>query len=477
MKSRIVVWAAVLSAVMVLGCKSSAKKSALPNGQGFCADTCPKDCTADNDCDVTRGELCCDHPGVGRACQSAASCPRFCSKDTNCETNQACVRFSLEVESGVCDLPKNGLKLCTNDQSCDTGSKCCTIYSEPVCLPVDRCPKTCASGGDCNTSQGEICCTTLGGLDPTLAATGLCIDPNVVPCPRLCQQSSKCRTQDGEVCCNGVCALTCARKACSSSNDCQAQICCKSAVAAQSTGRPEGVPVPVHQGAGGTLGGAGGGGGQQSGTGGGSGAGGSLGTGGIAGVDNCLTSAAMIDDMEGGSGYICTGNGRVGYWFSYKDASSTLFPATVPAPPALLSPSRGLSLRGIHVTGSYFQYAGIGCFLNNTPTSLYPSTYNASRYTGVQFYAKGMASAPKVIVQTSATESTLYGGYCTLATLCAGNEAAVPSFLPETWTLVRVPFSSLGAGTYAFSSTDVWSVEFQSGPGLFDFWIDDLGFY
>src|SRR5262249_50133640 len=139
--------------------------------------------------------------------------------------------------------------------------------SEKVCLPLNLCPVRCSDSSKCNTAQGEICCTTLGALDHTLTAEGLCIDPTVVTCPKLCQKSTDCRTQDGEVCCNGICSKGCSRKTCNVSNDCQAQICCKSAVANRSTATPGGYPVPVH----------------VSGAGGASGTGGATGTGGAAG--------------------------------------------------------------------------------------------------------------------------------------------------------------------------------------------------
>jgi len=238
MSSRAFVWAVVLAAGVGAGCSKSDKgKGPTTGALGVCADSCPRECAQDNDCDVTRGELCCDHGASGKVCQSAASCPRLCTADTQCDTtmSQACVRFSLDDQSRICDLPKNGLRICSGDQACQTGEKCCSIYAESVCLPVNLCPRTCKSGGDCNTNQGEICCTTLDAVDHTLTATGLCIDPAVVTCPRICSQSSQCRTQDGEICCNGICSTSCASKTCNTSNDCQSQICCKSLAGAGGT--------------------------------------------------------------------------------------------------------------------------------------------------------------------------------------------------------------------------------------------------
>jgi hypothetical protein len=185
-----------------------------------------------------------------------------------------------------------------------------------------------------------------------------------------------------------------------------------------------------------------------------------------------ITRPNMIDDFEDGTGTICRHDGRSGSWFSYRDAGSTLSPSGMPTPPSMLDPLRGISRRALHISGTFAQYAGAACSMKTVP-----ATYNASAFSGLEFYAKGTASAPTIIVQTSATESTTYGGQCALATLsCAGNTAPIVGLLPNDWTLFTVPFSTLTNGTAPFNSADIWSIEFQPGPGIFDLWIDDLSF-
>jgi hypothetical protein len=201
-----------------------------------------------------------------------------------------------------------------------------------------------------------------------------------------------------------------------------------------------------------------------------SGAAGTTGAGG-AGTGGC---GDLIDNFEASAGYICQDNGRVGSWFSYHDTSSTFFPTGTPSLPSLLPTPRGTSQHALHTYGTEVQYAGLGCSINNVPTS----TYNASAYTGIRFYIMGTAVAPVVIVQTRQTESTSYGGGCTLATLsCAGNYVPITGVQASTWNLVTVPFSSLSGGTAPFDVTSVWSIEFQPSIGAFDLWIDDLSFY
>ena len=227
---------------------------------------------------------------------------------------------------------------------------------------------------------------------------------------------------------------------------------------------------------GGAAGGAAAGGAAAGGTTGmGGAAGGAAAAGGMNGSGGGSGCGALIDDMEDGTGRICQGSGRNGKWFSYRDGNSTLAPSgEIPAPSAV-SPPRGSSQRAMHTYGTFVQYAGIGCTLTAVPQT---QTFSAAAYTGIQFYAKGTATALTTIVQTASTESTTYGGRCALATLsCAGNSAPVANLSATDWTLVKIPFSSLANGTAPFDRTDIWSVEFQPGAGVFDFWIDDLSFY
>ena len=77
MKPRAAAWIGLLAVLFCLACKGKGSGGTTTVVQAFCADTCPRDCKVDNDCDVTRGELCCSYPGAGSICQPAASCPRF----------------------------------------------------------------------------------------------------------------------------------------------------------------------------------------------------------------------------------------------------------------------------------------------------------------------------------------------------------------------------------------------------------------
>jgi hypothetical protein len=215
----------------------------------------------------------------------------------------------------------------------------------------------------------------------------------------------------------------------------------------------------------------------------GKGGGGMSGTGGVVGTGGAGACGNLVDDMESQSGFICMGNGRSGHWFTYIDGvnGSNISPLpsdTSPALPALLSPARGSSRYGMHATGTYASYAGIGCLLNNPVIGETPKTYDAAAagFVGVHFFVKSTAGL-SFVVQTSATISTTYGGTCTAAS-CYGASATLPSSTLSSWQEVNIPFSALSPGVAPFRTDDLWNLAFQPAvPGPFDFWIDDVSFY
>ncbi len=215
------------------GAAGAAGPPAQPPGDspGVCADSCPKACADDDECDTADGELCCDYAEHGKACVSAPMCPRFCDDDSRCnlQSGEACLRPTLDAPQRICMPPDDAVRTCSDDSGCGAGEECCTNYKEPVCLPPGLCPKACAQSSECDTQRGEICCTTLPQVDATLGVAGLCVHVSEQACPRTCQQSSDCQTAEGEICCDGVCATSCP-KSCETSNECNGQICCTSPV-------------------------------------------------------------------------------------------------------------------------------------------------------------------------------------------------------------------------------------------------------
>lgn len=211
---------------------SSSSTGSGSNGAGVCSATCDNSCTKDQDCNMSAGELCCDYGAAGKVCQAAATCPHACTADSNCNlsSGQACIRTTLTSTQMVCGQPSQGLKICQHDADCPSNEVCCGDYTQPFCTPAARCPKSCTTSSQCQTTQGEICCTSAKTMEPSLSAAGLCLNPNYTACPQSCSTSADCATgtTNNLLCCNGICAATCPNR-CQQSSDCINQICCKSA--------------------------------------------------------------------------------------------------------------------------------------------------------------------------------------------------------------------------------------------------------
>jgi hypothetical protein len=212
------------------GSGSGSSSGAGGQGSGICEDTCLKACPGgDNDCDPSKGQRCCPFGPGADFCQLAKDCPKFCSDTSSCDTSmgQDCVLTSLATSQKVCEPAQQGLKLCQTDSDCAGAMDvCCGIYNKGICTPANKCPKSCTADGDCNSLQGEICCTSVGKEEPSLSATGLCLNPTTEPCPKKCDSSANCDSPTAPLCCNGLCAATCAKQ-CQQSSDCDHQICCK----------------------------------------------------------------------------------------------------------------------------------------------------------------------------------------------------------------------------------------------------------
>jgi hypothetical protein len=203
-----------------------------PPPRGICQATCNKDCTSDQDCDMTSGQMCCDFGEAGKACVAATQCPTMCQDDDRCNTAQglACVLQDIAAEYKVCAAPGTGVKTCTADDECASGDVCCKNYDQPFCTTPSKCAKACSKSTDCETElRGETCCTTLKAVEPHLAVSGLCINTEYTTCPQPCAQSSDCGGST-PLCCDGMCAAACKTEYCNKSSDCTGQICCKSAL-------------------------------------------------------------------------------------------------------------------------------------------------------------------------------------------------------------------------------------------------------
>jgi hypothetical protein len=189
-----------------------------------------------------------------------------------------------------------------------------------------------------------------------------------------------------------------------------------------------------------------------------------------------------VDDFEDDNNQIRLLDGRNGPLYTYADTTgSTITPAAgaifAPTAPGDVTPKFAAHVSGKLSTAATV-WAGFGMdFL--TPKAL----YNASKYTGISFYAKKgsstASSAVRVKVPDRNTDPT--GGVCTSCSNDFGSDLT----LTTTWTKFTLPFTSLtqqagwGAPRPAhLDPTGVVAVQFQvtAAGANYDIWLDDVTF-
>jgi hypothetical protein len=203
-------------------------------------------------------------------------------------------------------------------------------------------------------------------------------------------------------------------------------------------------------------------------------------------------STLLIDDLACGNGALPMNCGRLGFWYIGSDGTGT----QVPYPFTPTIGGEGSSMYAAHTYGHGFTQWGsaMGLNLNHQPLGTPPQgcTYDASSYSGIQFYAKmGVGNVPNptpVIYVNFLDEYVIRGfGICS----SCGDVYYSTVTLSDTWTLYTVPYSILhnrGTGQPLEAALDVKhlvQIEFAvagptltgaPGPVQFDYWISNVSF-
>jgi Leucine-rich repeat (LRR) protein len=189
---------------------------------------------------------------------------------------------------------------------------------------------------------------------------------------------------------------------------------------------------------------------------------------------------ARIDDMEDYDGHICAGQGRVGAWYVFHDATEggVQWPAETPPGTgiemSLIPGGRDASRVAVHTYGGDFTYWGSGVGLDLNYDGAKYRLYDASRYRGLHFWARSSKrDLLRVRVNTESKTDVKYGGTCDVSGAgdCPGPSGANIRLLPE-WRDYTVTFEELGV---VDEESRLTSIQFMT-KGSFDFWVDDLTF-
>jgi hypothetical protein len=187
----------------------------------------------------------------------------------------------------------------------------------------------------------------------------------------------------------------------------------------------------------------------------------------------------LIDDLENGPPYIARTNGRSGYWYVRNDDPSGTSTSSVFEAPGHESSS------AVHLFGADFvkENPSVGFLFAGEPGQ----TYDASRYSGFHFWAKGSAAdAGQGLTVAFGDRDTLPEfGHCVVNHDGAAHECG--SFfhtdiaLFDHWCLYTVKFDELrqpngGYHPPSFATSGLYSMFFYVQHGTFDFWVDDIAF-
>lgn len=182
----------------------------------------------------------------------------------------------------------------------------------------------------------------------------------------------------------------------------------------------------------------------------------------------------MIEDVEDNNDQILQKEGRGGYWFSFYDAEGTkISPKSELFAPGGPQGSKYFAhAKGKLATSGASIYAGIGFNLAD-PKSL----YDASKYQGISFWAKGNAT---LRFKTPDVQTEPGGDRCT----SCYNDFGVDIALYPEWTRFTVPFAKMkqqpgwGDPAPAVAKDALFAIQWQvSKPGAeFDFAIDNVEF-
>lgn len=183
----------------------------------------------------------------------------------------------------------------------------------------------------------------------------------------------------------------------------------------------------------------------------------------------------LIDDLEDGDSVIGLVEGRAGFWMTFNDGTGTQQPRLgQPVTGAAIAGGRGQSRKALHTSGSKFSKWGAVLATELTAKRC----YDASAYSGLQFWARGRSQV-RVVVKMTQVMPAQFGGSCETACF-DGHFTEVK--LTKDWRLISIPWTQLaqsGHGTpVAFDARSLIGIDFAVLPEHtpFDFWIDDLSF-
>jgi endoglucanase len=183
---------------------------------------------------------------------------------------------------------------------------------------------------------------------------------------------------------------------------------------------------------------------------------------------------ALIEDAEDGDTRIVVQNGRGGYWYTFVDPEGS---TVLPQPFKMSEPGRSNSKHAAHMFGLTAGsgpsiYAGIA-FAFSDPHA----PFDASRYSGISFWAKGPAH---IRFEVPDGDTTPEGAVCK----DCYNDFGIELAFTDKWERYTIPFewlaqrSGWGEPFPTIARDRLYAMEWQFGTPArnYDVWIDDITF-
>jgi hypothetical protein len=192
-------------------------------------------------------------------------------------------------------------------------------------------------------------------------------------------------------------------------------------------------------------------------------------------LPSCPGGVGKVEDAEDKDSRINQVDGRGGYWFTFVDSEGSTVKPTSPFMMADGGPEGSQAAARVSgkmaPTGSSI-YAGMGFKLLEGP-----GTYDASRFSGIRFKAKGPG---KVRFEIPDGNTAPDGGVCT----ACYNDFGVALAFTDQWETYTVSFDDLaqqpgwGDRQPEIDKSRLSAVEWQFGSAGrdFDIWVDDVEF-
>jgi hypothetical protein len=188
----------------------------------------------------------------------------------------------------------------------------------------------------------------------------------------------------------------------------------------------------------------------------------------------------LIDDMENQTGRILVKEGRDGAWFTFDDGTR----AGVIVPADAFGPSQIVPPRGSSSWAARFQAHGFGEWgaamgfdLNQPVGAVAARVYDASKYTGFEFWARVGPGSTTSIVMEVPDGNTAPQADC--GSSCGAHHATTLR-LTTAWEKITVAFADLAVAGEAPGGLDrsrLYGINFVAAKNTTaDVWIDDLAF-